>query len=154
MSSGNELDFIFAITCETHELALGSFRTHSRFVGEHNGHNLGNQVTGVRERLQQEFVQFRLGHLALAKRRGNVVTHKLSCVEQLVDVVHVCAASFFTVCNGHLVQHRLSLVTHEAENQAEDNRNRRENHHGLLKGKSSEIKSHKTPSYCLWLKYM
>ena len=147
MPPGNELDFIFGIACETHELALGSFRTHSRFVGEHNGHNLGHQVSGIRERLEQELVQFCLGHLALAKRRGNVVTHKLSCVEQLVDVVHVCTTGLFAVFDRHAVQHLLRFVAHEAKNHAEDDRNRRKNHHGLLESQATEIESHRNPLF-------
>ena len=76
IGSRNQADFVFSKAGKTHEFALGGFRAHARFIGQHHSHNLGNQVTGVGKGMQQEGIQISLGHFSLAQGFCNVITHK------------------------------------------------------------------------------
>ena len=149
VGSCHQADFVFGKSGKAHKFSLGSLRPHSRLVGQHYSHNLRNQVTGIGEGMQQERVQLRLGHLALAEDSRNIVTHQFSRIEKLINVVDISTASLFAALVGHPIQHILSLVAHDAKDYAKNDGDRRQNHQRLLKRQSPPVKTHKIPAYCL-----
>ena len=106
---------------------------------------MGDEVSGIRERMHQEFVEFSLGHLALAEGRPDILADELARIEQLVDVSDVRLANLLAVVKRHLLELRAHSRSHDAEDDSDNDRDRSQNHQRLLECQSAKIESHILP---------
>ena len=95
--------------------------------------------------MHQEFVEFGLGHLALAEGRPDILADELARIEQLVDVGDVRLADLFAVVKRHLLELRAHSRSHDAEDDSDNDRDRSQNHQRLLECQSAKIESHILP---------